>query len=459
MCLLTHCECITHNEIPINYKFNNFIKRYPIEKANLIPHMLREIACLRSLKHNNIIRLDNIIISKDEVLLVLEKCDFTLLDYMNDPSYEKYKSSIIIQLINSVSYLNHRGYVHCDLSLNNIMIKIIKDKPIVKIIDFNKAFKMHRPRLYSQPTFYIAPLECLLDMSKNIHCDKIDSWSLGCIIYILETKKILFAELNDLISMMGIKKIDNITFDVPSERISIRSMLHNSKFKNTVTRLLNVDPQKRSIINYIENPLREFAYRRHYHMIDNELIKCFTILINLCRCFRTDIEVIELAMLNLYHLKQIKFNNFDTFETTVYMFHLCLKIVTCNEINLETIPYVSAKVIADKSLEKEIEILEALEWNIDIDTVFGKKKGNMNIFIQLMILIMECTDEYYNGSVYDREDIVDKFTINIEYIKNHNKKKNSIIRNITDHLLTITKVDYITKNIRDLINSIVDLCL
>jgi serine/threonine protein kinase len=52
-------------------------------------------------------------------------------------------NSIILQICHGIKSLNSNGFVHCDLKLENIMIKYDAKNdttPIAKIIDFGSTF-------------------------------------------------------------------------------------------------------------------------------------------------------------------------------------------------------------------------------------------------------------------------------------------------------------------------------
>lgn len=73
---------------------------------------------------------------------IMEYCDYTLKDFINENNNktymsEKYRKNIALQLLRGLKYLHSKGLLHRDLSLSNILIKEYDDQfVIVKISDF-----------------------------------------------------------------------------------------------------------------------------------------------------------------------------------------------------------------------------------------------------------------------------------------------------------------------------------
>ena len=96
--------------------------------------------------------------------------------------------TITKDILMSLKYLKNKGIVHCDLKPENILFKDFEYKQ-VKIIDFGSStFVNDVDYTYLQTRPYRAPemvFGCSYDFS-------IDIWSLGCILYEIITKKVLF---------------------------------------------------------------------------------------------------------------------------------------------------------------------------------------------------------------------------------------------------------------------------
>lgn len=82
------------------------------------------------------------------------------------------------QCLEALQYLHNMGIVHCDLKPENILIKSFK-KCEIKVIDLGSScFQTDNLCLYVQSRSYRAP-EVMLGLQYD---EKIDIWSLGCIL-------------------------------------------------------------------------------------------------------------------------------------------------------------------------------------------------------------------------------------------------------------------------------------
>lgn len=100
------------------------------------------------------------------------------------------------QCLEALQYLHNLGIVHCDLKPENILIKSYK-KCEIKIIDLGSScFQTDNLCLYVQSRSYRAP-EVMLGLQYD---EKIDIWSLGCILAELCSGEVLFP--NDAVVMI-----------------------------------------------------------------------------------------------------------------------------------------------------------------------------------------------------------------------------------------------------------------
>ena len=107
-------------------------------------------------------------------------------------------ADIFHQIILGYNYIVQHGYYHCDLSLENIAIKLIpnfqntgKARVIAKISDFGRVRKMdeHRSSIIdvdeiAGKPYYLAPEAY---SGSHYEAGPADIWSLGIILYILIT--------------------------------------------------------------------------------------------------------------------------------------------------------------------------------------------------------------------------------------------------------------------------------
>ncbi|XP_026664658.1 dual specificity tyrosine-phosphorylation-regulated kinase 4-like isoform X2 [Phoenix dactylifera] len=104
--------------------------------------------------------------------------------------------TIARQCLGALEYLHHLRIIHCDLKPENILIKSYS-RCEIKLIDLGSScFLTDNLCLYVQSRSYRAP-EVILGLPYD---QKIDVWSLGCILAELYTGDVLFP--NDSVVMM-----------------------------------------------------------------------------------------------------------------------------------------------------------------------------------------------------------------------------------------------------------------
>ncbi|MQL88747.1 hypothetical protein Taro_021319, partial [Colocasia esculenta] len=102
------------------------------------------------------------------------------------------------QCLEALEYLHHLGVMHCDLKPENILIKSYS-RCEIKIIDLGSScFRTDSLCLYVQSRSYRAP-EVILGLPYD---EKIDIWSLGCILAELFTGDVLFPN-DDLVLLLA----------------------------------------------------------------------------------------------------------------------------------------------------------------------------------------------------------------------------------------------------------------
>lgn len=113
------------------------------------------------------------------------------------------------QLLEGLRFLDHKEIIHCDLKPENILLSD-PDRGMVKIIDFGSScYESEKVYTYIQSRFYRSP-EVILGMVYN---QRIDMWSLGCIIAELLTGHPLFMGENEQEQIACIMEI----FGVPEK--------------------------------------------------------------------------------------------------------------------------------------------------------------------------------------------------------------------------------------------------
>lgn len=163
---------------------------------------LRELAILKEVNHENIIKLYDIIQSTDntfELFLVFEVSDMDLRKYIHVNGYALAKpkvKSIMKELIKGVDYLHSNRIIHRDLKPENILLSKAGDQ--IKIADFGLSRTIHNPlRPYSREIlslWYRSPELC---MGYKHYSIGVDTWAIGCIFYELVSGHPLFKAKSD----------------------------------------------------------------------------------------------------------------------------------------------------------------------------------------------------------------------------------------------------------------------
>ena len=171
-------------------------------------HALRELSILSSVKHENIIKLLDVIIPEQENLdylyLVTEKKPDNLKNIIKDPEFNYLKENekknyirfIIHQILCALKYLHSRKIMHRDIKSSNILVD---SKSSIFICDFGlaRSFKDlngQNEKLITKgigTLFYVAP-EMLGNEEFGGYNEKVDIWAVGCIMVELFTRKCPF---------------------------------------------------------------------------------------------------------------------------------------------------------------------------------------------------------------------------------------------------------------------------
>uniref|UniRef100_A0AAV1V326 Protein kinase domain-containing protein n=1 Tax=Peronospora matthiolae TaxID=2874970 RepID=A0AAV1V326_9STRA len=165
------------------------IDRRAVEKEHngAMRQLQVEIQVLQSLKHPNIIRIEDVYLSGSKICMVTEYMGGgELFDYVVDRGTlsEVEASTIVRQITSAVDYLHTRGIIHRDLKPENIMLTSKSRGADVKIIDFGLAKLLDadgETASFLGTRGYLAP-EML---QRQAYSMSVDMWALGIIVYIL----------------------------------------------------------------------------------------------------------------------------------------------------------------------------------------------------------------------------------------------------------------------------------
>jgi len=150
---------------------------------------IREVKILKALNHENVVRLKEIVTSKDSgdipknVFMVFEYLEYDLTGIIETKEIKitaDHIKSWSHQLLKGVQYMHINKIVHRDLKASNLLIN---RRGELKIADWGlaRSWNPEMKRLTNRViTLWYRPPELLLGCTK--YSTKIDMWSVGCII-------------------------------------------------------------------------------------------------------------------------------------------------------------------------------------------------------------------------------------------------------------------------------------
>jgi serine/threonine protein kinase len=159
---------------------------------------LREIALLKELNHENIVKLVDIFCSCKKLVLVFEFLENDLKKYMKSLgrhlSPEAVKN-LSLQLCRGIEFCHSNRIIHRDIKPQNLLIdhRAEGGRIRLKLADFGLArtYSIPVPRYtHEVVTVWYRPLEILL--GSPLYSVPVDLWSIGCVIGEMATSSPLF---------------------------------------------------------------------------------------------------------------------------------------------------------------------------------------------------------------------------------------------------------------------------
>jgi|GEM_PF-3876321 len=158
-----------------------------LTNANFIDYSIREIETLRALNgHPNILKLHNSFIFGDRLFLDFEYYDGGDIydDVVQNGIYTSSKAdSFLEQMLSAIEYAKQKGYMHCDIKPENILLDsngnfILSDWDMSQKLDKKESSGLNGSILNTPP-------EVLLGKYENSS----DLYSLGCVLYFVLSGK------------------------------------------------------------------------------------------------------------------------------------------------------------------------------------------------------------------------------------------------------------------------------
>ncbi|KAL8720814.1 MAG: hypothetical protein Q9225_002368 [Loekoesia sp. 1 TL-2023] len=174
------------------------------EKDGFPVTAIREIKLLQSLKHENVVCLQEVMVENNDCFMVFEYLSHDLTGLLNHPTFKlehSHKKHLAKQLFDGLSHLHRRGVLHRDIKAANILIS---NTGLLKLADFGLA------RFYSKTghpdytnrviTIWYRSPELLLGETQ--YGPAVDIWSAACVMIEIFTKHAIFpgdgGEINQL---------------------------------------------------------------------------------------------------------------------------------------------------------------------------------------------------------------------------------------------------------------------
>lgn len=191
-----------------------------LKRMNFVPEeegvpatTIREICLLKELRHDNIVRLHDVMFASPKLTLVFEFCEWDLKKYMDMKLKDEGRSlhlqaevkPFLKQLLLGLAYMHSRSVVHRDLKPQNLLISEALE---LKLADFGLARVEGIPvKKYSHEavTLWYRPPDVILG-STNYGL-AIDIWSAGCIFAETVTGQPLFSAGNEKEQLRAIFKV------------------------------------------------------------------------------------------------------------------------------------------------------------------------------------------------------------------------------------------------------------
>jgi len=234
------------------------------EKSDGFPvTSIREIKILKSLKHDNIVKLLEVVVGRirESVMLVFEYAEHDMSALLETANFtESEVKCLSLQMIRAVSYMHHHHVIHRDLKMSNLLYN---SRGQLKIADFGLSRKFTEGSSTMTPKvvtlWYRAP-EILL--GSRTYDQSIDCWAIGALIGEFLTSEPLMpgtseiSQIRLMIELLGYPSSSEF-LQKSSSLINDSSLKHcrnnlNKVFSklsvqglNLLSGLLEYDPEKR----------------------------------------------------------------------------------------------------------------------------------------------------------------------------------------------------------------------
>ncbi|KFY46319.1 hypothetical protein V495_02544 [Pseudogymnoascus sp. VKM F-4514 (FW-929)] len=155
---------------------------------------VREIKLLQSLKHVNVVSLQEVMVEKNDCFMVFEYLSHDLTGLLNHPTFKlnpAQKKDLAKQMFEGLDYLHRRGVLHRDIKAANILVS---NEGKLKLADFGLArFYAKRRQLdYTNRVITIWYRSPELLLGETQYGPAVDIWSAACVLVEIFTRHAIF---------------------------------------------------------------------------------------------------------------------------------------------------------------------------------------------------------------------------------------------------------------------------
>ncbi|KAG0441816.1 putative cell division protein kinase [Dictyocoela muelleri] len=193
---------------------------------------LREICILKTINHDHIVKILDVVHNEIDLIIVMEYIEYNLNDYLKVHRSDQDVSKLFLQLLLAVEYIHERQIVHRDIKPENILVS----NGVLKLADFGLSRSIEITMdtySFEVITLWYRPPELLMDV--DIYGPEIDIFSLGCVFAEMITGEVLF---------MGENKIDQLKIILMWDK-NVAKITPNRIFQKIILKCLDYDSEKR----------------------------------------------------------------------------------------------------------------------------------------------------------------------------------------------------------------------
>ena len=206
--------------------------------------VLNEISILKIVRHNNVIKLYEVMETPQKIYLVMEYCDSgEMFDYIVSKQHLTEEQACVFfqEIIDALTYLHSQNIVHRDVKPENILLQTFGNTLTCKLIDFGISRTYTLDKLITTPcgTASYAPPE--MHRGEEYYGLLSDVWSAGVLLYAMVFGYLPFCEEDEEVN------IDNIikgNYEIPEDA--------SPDLQDLIKHIMDIDPLTRYDLDQIK---------------------------------------------------------------------------------------------------------------------------------------------------------------------------------------------------------------